>query len=256
MFNLQDYEYFEDINLGLLKYMPHGGKLILDVGCGNGLMGQINRKNHNVVYGIEYAPVMKNIALKRLNKFFSEDVTDFKRCKQLLKKYRFDVIVFADVLEHLYDPVGIVNFYKKFLKKDGRIIISVPNIAVWYARIWLLLGRFNYMTCGTLDKTHIRFFTKKNLLLLAQYSGLEKEKLDITPGIARFPLLYFRDFFKGKGKGINRRGIIDTPYYNFYVKFIYPLEYWFCRLRPEIFAFQYIGVFKKKISTNHRLVVN
>ena len=244
MFNLSKYEYYEDINLGVLKHRPDGKK-ILDVGCGNGLMGSLYKQKNNKYFGIDIAYDMKNVAGKRLDKFYNSDVTDYKKITKLLGKEKFDMIIFADVLEHLADPVAVVNFYKNFLKKEGEICISVPNIAVFYTRIGLLLGKFNYGPCGILDKTHLRFFTKNNLLRLGKDTDLELVSLDVTPGIARFIQYVLRDIVKSSNKQ-NRRGWIDTPIYKFYTKFVYYPEYLFCKLWPGLLAYQYVGIFKRK----------
>lgn len=245
MFNLGQYEYFEDVNFGLTKYIPVGKK-ILDVGCGQGVLGEIFRKNNNEYFGVEWADDVEGTLEKRLTKYYKADVTDFKRVEMLLGKNKFDIIIFADVLEHLYDPVEIVNFYKKYLKENGRIYISVPNVAVFNARIGLLFGKFNYTPVGTLDKTHIRFFTKNNLLKLIRVTDLELEKLDITPGIARFFQLYTREWFKPKKTGkFSRNAVMESFWYKFYVKFLYKAEYYICRLWPTLLAFQFIAIVKK-----------
>lgn len=245
MFNLDIYEYYEDINFGLLKYRPADGKKVLDVGCGNGLMGELYRKTGNSYYGIDQARDMEEKANKRLNGFYCADVTDFIKIKKLLKKEKFDIIIFADILEHLVDPVSVVNFYKGYLAKNGLIYISVPNIAVWYVRMWILLGKFDYGPCGVLDRTHLRFFTKNNLLKLGKVCGLINVNLDITPGVARFFQYSLRNMVKKNSGSINRRGWIDSPIYKFYVKYIYNLEYIFCKIAPGLLAYQHIGIFKQ-----------
>src|SRR3990170_6958794 len=172
MFNLQEYEYFEDLNLGLNKYTPHNKK-VLDVACGLGTLGEHYQKQGNKVIGIDNASEVKGIATKRLTKFYFQDITQFEKISKLLKKERFDIIVFADILEHIYDPIATVNFYKQFSKPSGLIYISVPNFVVWYTRLEILSGNFTYTSAGTQEKTHIRIFTLNNLKLLANCTNLE-----------------------------------------------------------------------------------
>lgn len=245
MFNLTTYQYFEDPNLGLLKYMPFQ-KSVLDVGCGSGLLGQLYGEKGNIVYGIDSAREVEAICKKRLTKFFLADITDFRRIRQLVKNKRFDIIIFADVLEHLVDPVATALFYKQFLKSNGLMYISLPNIAVWYARWSLLLGNFNYTETGVLDKTHLRFFTKKNILRLLECTGLELVTMDFTPGISIVLDPIIRKMYVNKNKGFNRRAVLDSKLYTFYAKYIYPLEYWCCKIDPNLLAFKYITIAKMK----------
>lgn len=242
MFNLDRYEYFEDVNLGLLKYIP-SNKTILDVGCGSGLLGKLYRKNKNVVIGIDNSLAIESRAKQRLNRFYDADITSYKQISTLLRNLKFDVIIFADILEHVYDPIGLINFYKKFLKKEGLIYISVPNIAVWYVRIGLFFGKFSYSDTGTLDRAHIRFFTKKNLLMLQKYCNLQIVNLDITPSIARFFLPYIKKIMVKKTQ---KKSLLQSPEYKIYAKYFYNIEYYLCKVLPGLFAFQYVSVFKKQ----------
>jgi lipopolysaccharide biosynthesis protein/SAM-dependent methyltransferase len=76
---------------------------------------------------------------------------------------KYDYIVFADVLEHLYHPEVVLNESKKLLKRNGSILLSVPNIAHNSIVLNLLNNKFSYTEYGLLDNTHIRFFTIESL---------------------------------------------------------------------------------------------
>jgi len=65
------------------------------------------------------------------------------------------------------------------------VLISLPNVAIWNVRLELLFGRFRYQDTGTLDRTHIRFFTRRSFRELLASCGLEVARSRITPGILR-----------------------------------------------------------------------
>jgi len=93
----------------------------------------------------------------------------------------FDVIVFADVLEHFSDPWGQLSSALKLCHSESRVIISIPNIAHVVPRFRLAIGKFDYEDRGIMDRTHLRFFTKKTILELISQSGLQCETLQSTP---------------------------------------------------------------------------
>jgi O-antigen biosynthesis protein len=76
---------------------------------------------------------------------------------------RFDVIVAADVLEHLKDPLKALRRLRGFLAPGGSFVISLPNVAHGSIRLALLQGRFRYRELGLLDATHLRFFTRESI---------------------------------------------------------------------------------------------
>jgi SAM-dependent methyltransferase len=83
----------------------------------------------------------------------------------------FDVIVAGDVLEHLPRPEDLLSALKPLLKPDGRLLVSLPNVANVTVRASLLLGRFPYADRGILDRTHLRFYTRASARRLLGESG-------------------------------------------------------------------------------------
>jgi len=75
----------------------------------------------------------------------------------------FDLVVLADVLEHLPDPLRVLRSVHSLLNPGARIVISVPNVAHVSVRAQLFFGRFHYSTRGILDSTHLRFFTRRTV---------------------------------------------------------------------------------------------
>ncbi|TDF96205.1 class I SAM-dependent methyltransferase [Paenibacillus piri] len=89
-----------------------------------------------------------------------------------LEGHKFDHIIYADVLEHLYNPWEVLKVSLDFLKENGTVISSIPNVSHSAIIMELLEGKFNYNQIGLLDDTHIRFFTKNSVLDLLEQSGL------------------------------------------------------------------------------------
>ncbi len=257
--NKQRYEYLEEVNEGILnqiKKSNDASKTVLDVGCGYGALSYEIKKLGYTVYGIEGNTAASEKAGTRIDKIINMDLTDIEKIKDELCSTKFDIIIFSDVLEHLYDPFNIVVKYIGFLKPGGQIIISVPNIAVWSKRLKLLFGDFRYTDTGVLDRTHIRFFTFKSASELILSAGLKIEKTDYTPYIIRaFLPIIKKIYLKEKNvdgmnvdginvDGIDKRQILDSSGYRIYLKYVYPLEYFLGYLFKRLFAFRIIIVAK------------
>jgi SAM-dependent methyltransferase len=106
---------------------------------------------------------------------------------------QFDVIVAADVLEHLKDPAAVLRAIKKRLRPGGYLVLSVPNVAHGSVRLALLQGRFDYTDLGLLDRTHLRFFTRQTIVELLRDAGfavghLECQELMIDRGEVSFDM--------------------------------------------------------------------
>jgi 2-polyprenyl-3-methyl-5-hydroxy-6-metoxy-1,4-benzoquinol methylase len=240
MFDLGSYEYFEDENLALLRNAPTGGR-VLDVGCGSGVLGARLRERGATVWGIDAASDIAELAERRLDRFVLADVDDATSLGEALDGERFDTIVFADVLEHLPDPIGTLRGYLRLLAPGGAVLVSVPNVAVWNVRAGLLIGRFRYTATGTLDRTHLRFFTQENLRRALAEAGLRVERIDVNPGIAR-AFVHRAKRFVARGREGDRRALLDSRAYRAYRGLVHPLEYRLARRMPGLFAFQYVAV--------------
>lgn len=138
---------------------------VLDIGCASGLMGTLLHRYRNcVVDGIEYDEEAIEIARKKkvYRDLFHFSIVDDKNEEYIsfmnLKK-KYDYIVFGDVLEHLVNPWIALKEISSLLKKDGSIIISIPNISNLDIIRALINGEFNYQNVGIMDTTHLRFFT-------------------------------------------------------------------------------------------------
>jgi len=138
-----------------------------------------NRGKNNRIWGIEPNATRAKIAESRGIEVFEGYLTD----DYFTGRERFDVIIFADVLEHVAEPASLLRIAAKGLKPGGFILVSVPNVAHWSVRLRLLFGRFEYADVGIMDATHLRWFTAKTIRGLLKRSGFEVLECKQTAGV-------------------------------------------------------------------------
>ena len=163
----------------LAELVPVGSR-VLDVGCGTGWLSRvIADARHAKIIGIEPNSCRAAAARARGFEVYEEPFTP-----ALLRRLeQFDVVVFADVLEHVADPGGFLQLAHRALRPSGRVIASVPNVAHWSVRLDLLRGRFNYQPVGIRDSTHLRWFTGETVRSLFESNGLRVISLQHTAGV-------------------------------------------------------------------------
>jgi SAM-dependent methyltransferase len=86
---------------------------------------------------------------------------------------RFDIILAADVIEHLRNPAAVLRQFGDLLGDEGELVISVPNVGHAGVIAELLCGHFDYKETGILDETHLRFYTWKSLEAQLNEAGFE-----------------------------------------------------------------------------------
>lgn len=152
---------------------------VLDVGCATGYLAQHLRARGSAVTGVEIDPEAAEVARPHLAELFVADLDDTDLA-QLLEPRRFDAVVFADVLEHLKDPLRALRSARSLLCDGGSIVLSVPNVAHGSVRLSLLRGSFDYRPLGLLDESHLRFYTRRALMELLAAAGLSPAEVRRT----------------------------------------------------------------------------
>ena len=154
-------------------------KLVLDVGCSNGTLGAaIKARTGAQVVGVELSSTMAAEASNRLDRVFVDDAAAVFATGKLAE-YKFDTIIFADVLEHLVDPWLVLQTATKYLTPEGTIIASLPNIRHIDTIYNLVVkGKWPYRDRGIHDRTHLRFFTKHNIIELFNSAGLVINRIE------------------------------------------------------------------------------
>jgi 2-polyprenyl-3-methyl-5-hydroxy-6-metoxy-1,4-benzoquinol methylase len=123
----------------------------------------------NRFWGIEGMPQAAAVARERYVEVLLGNLNEYRDFRIDRK---FDVIVLADVLEHLLSPLDVLSWVNGLLAPGGRVILSLPNIANWLIRLRLLVGRFDYEETGILDRTHLHFYTYSSARRMVADAGL------------------------------------------------------------------------------------
>jgi 2-polyprenyl-3-methyl-5-hydroxy-6-metoxy-1,4-benzoquinol methylase len=141
---------------------------VLDLGCSSGLLAERVRELGHEVTGVDV--VESPAARSRTDRFL---VADLDAGIPAEAGGGYDVVLAADVVEHLRDPSTLLRDARAALRPGGTLIVCVPNIGHWYPRFRTLLGRFDYDQRGPLDATHLRFFTRRSVKRLLEREGFE-----------------------------------------------------------------------------------
>jgi predicted TPR repeat methyltransferase len=209
------------ILLDLIHRFAPRRKRLLDLGAAGGQLGAALREEYEKTIGFEY-----NVdCIGELKGRFDQVViADLERVVKLPSD--LDAIVLADVLEHLRSARRVLELVRVALADEGRVFISVPNIANITVRLGLLFGIFEYRDRGILDHTHLRFYTKRTFVKEIENAG--------------FRILAMR------GSSVPLRLIVGDYVPEIVLR---PLEHvltWVTRLWRGLFAYQFVVVAVKK----------
>lgn len=154
----------------VVSLVPAGAR-VLEVGAATGYMSEVLRERLGcTVVAVEIDAGAAALADGRADRVVVADA-DADGWEHELGDERFDVVLFADVLEHLRDPRRALLRVRPLLADGGAVVASVPNVAHLSVRLALLAGEFEYRETGLLDAAHLRFFTRRSLGDLFEGSG-------------------------------------------------------------------------------------
>jgi 2-polyprenyl-3-methyl-5-hydroxy-6-metoxy-1,4-benzoquinol methylase len=178
--------YFRDAKPVFLQLIDPRGLRVLDLGCGGGHNGAMLKKaGAREVVGVERDPGAAQEARKRLDRVVECDLAQLDPAE--LGDAPFDAILASDVLEHLYDAEGVLARAVTKLRPGGAVVISLPNISNVYVISQLLLKTWPRRRSGIFDRTHVRFFAKRDMVRLLQDAGLRV--LRVEPYFTRYRAL-------------------------------------------------------------------
>ncbi|MBI5282100.1 MAG: methyltransferase domain-containing protein [Candidatus Solibacter usitatus] len=164
-----------------LRAVP-AGAVVLDIGCGQGFLAERMAERGCEVTGVDSLPEPDR----------RQAMAEYHRCdlrrgldetQGKLREGHFDRVLLLDVLEHLPEAEELLQQAGRYLKPDGRLLVSIPNVANITTRLQLLSGRWEYSDRGILDRTHLRFYTRRSGRGLLEQNGCEilAEQMTVMP---------------------------------------------------------------------------
>ncbi len=168
---------------GLIDLLEAPPALALDVGCFIGATGAYIKQKWPEcrVVGVEPVADAAAQARTRVDAVFEGFFEDMPAGEAGVKPGTVDLVVFADVLEHMRHPWAALRHVKEWLSPDGAVLVSLPNIRNLNVLKELVSeSSFHYRPAGILDITHIRFFTKADALRMFAQTGFKVEKMSVN----------------------------------------------------------------------------
>jgi len=174
--------YYSYARRDLLRLFPsHKVLHVLEIGCGTGETGELLKKEFGVKYitGVDIESSVIEAAGQRLDRVIQADI---EKAELDVEEGSVDFVLLADVIEHLTDPWRAIQKLERYLKPNGLMLISVPNLQHWRNILNLILGRWDYTSSGMMDITHLRFFTKRTIQKLLVEAGFKLLKIQGNSG--------------------------------------------------------------------------
>jgi methionine biosynthesis protein MetW len=164
--------------------VPEGSR-VLDIGCGPGRLARLLHERGCTVVGIDRDPDAVDAASEWCERVVVADLeSDLDGLDVIDRGRPFDAVCLLDVLEHVRNPLQVLQWASKVVSPDSLVLICIPNVTHAAMKLQLLRGRFEYTPLGLLDETHIRFYDRAAVERLMADAGLEVlERLRTRRGV-------------------------------------------------------------------------
>ena len=162
------------------KFLPAQYSKVLEIGCGNGHFRENLGLEHEY-WGLELDPHAAQVAKAKLDNVI---IGNYEDIQHKLPDAYFDLVICNDVIEHMNEYEQFLREIQSKLTKQGAMIASVPNVRFLPNLFELIvLKDWHYRGAGILDKTHLRFFTRKSIIRMLDQTGWSIETIQ---GINRY----------------------------------------------------------------------
>jgi len=174
--------YFDTLRDEIEPLVPANPSIVMDIGCGKGVTSRWLKqiRPNSTTVGVEIDKSVAAIAVSAVDTIL---VVDIDKGMEALASYegRIDLLLLLDVLEHLHDPWARLIEFKSLLAPSGVVVASIPNVRNPKVLGPLLVkGEWRYQNSGILDRTHLRFFTRRTVIELFAGAGYEIQSIATT----------------------------------------------------------------------------
>ncbi len=197
---------------------------VLDLGCSHGLLAATATRMGHEVTGVDIEK--HDEVVSRLDHFVEADLAQGLPSEV---GTGFDVILAADVLEHVPDPARLLGEIRTRLAPGGSLLVSVPNFAHWYPRVRVGLGLFDYDRRGILDRGHLRFFTRRSIEHMLGRAGFTVRRREVVG-------LPFEVVDRGGSSQADHRGVGPLQR----IELLRRIERWAVAAWPTLFGYQFL----------------
>jgi 2-polyprenyl-3-methyl-5-hydroxy-6-metoxy-1,4-benzoquinol methylase len=170
--NMKQTPVHDSYNPDLLSLIPLKTSALIDVGCGSGgLVREFKKLNPSAhCVGVDIDPKYVELAERYCDRCMTLDIDNAAESFWQSVGDR-DCWIFGDALEHFKDPWAVLRKVRSILPEHGCVVACLPNAQHWSLQAKLNVGEFRYQDSGLLDRTHLRWFTRKTMIELFQQTG-------------------------------------------------------------------------------------
>jgi len=233
----------EEANIALTSAIGRP-RTVLDVGCGIGLNGAAAVETGATVVGIERDAGKAAQARRLLGEVLEIDPQRPEEVVAALAGRRFDVLLFADVLELCEHPSRLLGAYLPLLEDEGRVIISVRNRTAWNVLFKMTAPELGYRPDAA---SHL--VSESESVSIIEEAGLELLRIEHNPMLARAvrPLVVDGGWLVPPASPERRSAYRELPLYRAYRSLVRPWEDALVGLAPELLSYQHVIVARRKV---------